>query len=314
MAGQGDGLDGLELRLLGGLAASRGGRPLTGFRSRKAAALLAYLAVTGRPQARAHLAALLWGEGPEDGARANLRNALANLTALVGAHLAVDRQGAAFVPGTAWVDVAAFEARLRPPAPGEAPPAAALAAAAELYAGDLLAGVDLPDAPAFDEWLAGERARLRGRALDALYALAAARRAAGDAAGALAALRRLLALEPWHEAAHREVMAALAGPGRRARPWPSTPAAGRRWRRSWGWSRRPRPAPSPSASGPGARRPGRRRRRGGTPVAPGPPAARVGPGAGRAAPQPAGGADPAVGREAELAALAGLLGGRTGPW
>src|SRR5262249_13664013 len=63
--GQAGGPAGLELVLLGGLEVRRGGRPLVGFRSRKAAALLAYLAVSGRPRPRSHLAGLLWGELPE---------------------------------------------------------------------------------------------------------------------------------------------------------------------------------------------------------------------------------------------------------
>ncbi len=53
--------DGLILHLLGGLVIRRNGEPLTGFRSRKEEALLAYLALTGTPHARSSLAALLWG-------------------------------------------------------------------------------------------------------------------------------------------------------------------------------------------------------------------------------------------------------------
>src|SRR5437762_13849041 len=74
----------LRLEVLGGLRASLGGRPLTGFYSRKAQALLVYLAVTGRPQPREALAGLLWGGLPEAFARASLRQALASLRRLVG--------------------------------------------------------------------------------------------------------------------------------------------------------------------------------------------------------------------------------------
>ena len=57
----------LRLRLLGGLRVTRGGgeAPVAGFVSRKAQALLGYLAVTGRPHSREALATLLWGETSE---------------------------------------------------------------------------------------------------------------------------------------------------------------------------------------------------------------------------------------------------------
>ena len=207
----------LDLALFGGLRIRRGGVPLTGFHSRKVPALLAYLAVTGQPQPRAALADLLWGELPESAARANLRQALTNLRALVGAHLLIDRASTAVDPAGPWrVDVVQFEAHLRPLAVGRTPNPAALAAAAALYTGDLLAGVALPDAPAFDEWLAGQRERLRQQAFQALHALAGAQLADGDAPAAIAALRRLLALEPWHEETHRWLMELLAADGRRS--------------------------------------------------------------------------------------------------
>ena len=51
--------------------------PVTGFIYNKALALLAYLAVTGRPHSRDALAGLLWGEMPDAAAKANLRKILA---------------------------------------------------------------------------------------------------------------------------------------------------------------------------------------------------------------------------------------------
>ncbi|MBN2393518.1 MAG: hypothetical protein JXR84_22485, partial [Anaerolineae bacterium] len=70
----------LELYLLGDFRILLDGQPLTGFRSDKARALLAYLAVeNGRQHDRAILATLLWGEHPDDAARASLRTTLSNL-------------------------------------------------------------------------------------------------------------------------------------------------------------------------------------------------------------------------------------------
>ena len=53
-------------------------------RSKKAQALLVYLALTGKPQSREHLATLLWGERPDDQARRSLRQVLFALRKALG--------------------------------------------------------------------------------------------------------------------------------------------------------------------------------------------------------------------------------------
>jgi hypothetical protein len=69
-----------SLRLLGPFVLECDGVPVTGFRSDKVRALLAYLAVEpGRPWSRSTLADLLWPDRPEGVARSNLRSALSNL-------------------------------------------------------------------------------------------------------------------------------------------------------------------------------------------------------------------------------------------
>ena len=72
----------VEIRLLGTPVVCSGGEPQTPS-SRKATALLAYLAM--RPDeasSRDHLAGLLWGDSPNEQARANLRQALTQLRRL----------------------------------------------------------------------------------------------------------------------------------------------------------------------------------------------------------------------------------------
>ncbi|MDP9372641.1 MAG: SARP family transcriptional regulator, partial [Chloroflexota bacterium] len=202
--------EGLRLELLGGLRVSRVGRPVPGFVSAKAPALLAYLAVTGRPHSREALAGLLWGEGAEDDARASLRVALSNLRRLVGAHLTITRETIAF-NGAApcWLDVAVFLDQLH------APDAARLRAAVDLYRGDFLAGFTVPDAPAFEEWVVGQRERLRHLALQALHTLAVGHTARWEWAAGIDVLTRLFALDPWREDAHRQLMTLLALSGQR---------------------------------------------------------------------------------------------------
>src|SRR5512137_1415086 len=75
----------LSLSLLGPFQATLGGQPIAGFESSKVRALLAYLAVEAdRPHSRDELIGLLWPEQPDATARANLRQALANLRNAIG--------------------------------------------------------------------------------------------------------------------------------------------------------------------------------------------------------------------------------------
>ena len=128
----------------------------------------------------------------------------------------VTRETVAFDPTIPyWLDVEIFLDALR--RAQAAPDAvAALREAAELYRGDFLAGFYIRDAAAFEEWVLGERQYLRGLVVDALHRLAAAYSRQGDYAKAIGALRELLALEPWREEAHRQLIQLLALSGQRS--------------------------------------------------------------------------------------------------
>ena len=213
---------GLRLSLLGGLEIAQDGTPLAGFVSGKVQALLCYLAVTGRPHLRPALAGLLWGEMPDASANTNLRKALSNLRRIAGEHTSFDKQAVAFHRESAyWLDVETFsrqvEAALQhsddPPAPETA---AALARAIALYRGDFLAGFYVRGAPAFEEWALTERERLRALALRALQLLADYHAARGENHQAIEYATQLLALDPWREEVHREMMRLLARSGQRS--------------------------------------------------------------------------------------------------
>jgi DNA-binding SARP family transcriptional activator len=109
----------LQLLTLGDVEVRLDGAPLPALRSAKALALLAYLAVTGRPHLRPALAGLLWGELPEASAQNNLRKALSALRTAVGTHLTITRQSAALNRECPyWLDVEVFGAACslgRPP-------------------------------------------------------------------------------------------------------------------------------------------------------------------------------------------------------
>jgi DNA-binding SARP family transcriptional activator len=208
--------DRLQLALLGGLRIEQNGTPLTDLAPQKGQALLCYLALTRRPHSRAELAGLFWTELPEADARTNLRTVLAKLHKLVAPHLAVTRETVAFNPVLPyWLDVEIFLDALRR-AQAAPDPVAALCEAVELYRGDFLAGFYIRDAAAFEEWALGERQYLRGLAVDALHRLAAAYSRQGDYAEAISVLRGLLALEPWREEAHRQLILLLTLSGQRS--------------------------------------------------------------------------------------------------
>ena len=224
----------LQLRLLGTFDASLDGAPLTGFRSAKVRALLAYLAVeTAVLHRRDALAALLWGEYPERDAQRSLSQALTNLRSLL-APLASGRGAAEptleitgqtvclrVEPERVWVDLHAFDRLVaqgcRPgtPAPGDAPQAGLLAEAVDLYRGPFLSGLVLRGGPAFEEWRLLQQEQHHQAALLALERLVAHHLGEGRSDEVERYARRQLALEPWNEVAHQSLMLALALSGRR---------------------------------------------------------------------------------------------------
>jgi DNA-binding SARP family transcriptional activator len=212
----------LRLTLLGRAQVICNDTPLARWSLQKSLALLAYLAVTGRPHNRGALAGLLWRDCTEANARSNLRKVLSELRRRVPSHLTITRADVAFDRASSyWLDVEAFErgigrALAVPENPVTRTGAAALAGAMELYHGGFLAGLTVHRAPAFEEWVLLEREHLRNLALRALHALVDHHAAHAQPARTLAYLDRLLALEPAHEEAHRHKMLLLALRGQRA--------------------------------------------------------------------------------------------------
>ncbi len=211
----------LALQLLGPPRLTRGGRPVE-FARRKALALLAYLAVEGRPQSREALAALFWPDHDQARARANLRTCLSSLarTLKCGA-LAVEGETIRLAPGAMEIDAEGFGGLSRPcPAhgPGEACDRCLprLQEAAALYRGDLLAGFTLAECIDFDQWQASRGQRLRQELASVLRRLARGCGARGRFEEAIGAAQRLVALDPLEEASHRELMRLYAAAGERA--------------------------------------------------------------------------------------------------
>ncbi|HSH79683.1 MAG TPA: BTAD domain-containing putative transcriptional regulator, partial [Herpetosiphonaceae bacterium] len=205
----------LQLYVFGGLRARLGGLALEEVLSQKALALLCYLAVERREHSRSTLATLLWGEFPESDAATNLRQALSHLRRALDPYLVVSRHTVRLNPDSPmWLESDVFERHLA--AATREPEADHLEAAISLYGGDFLQGFTLRDAPAFDEWAVLRRERFHARALTALQTLADRVHARGDYAAAITYTARLLALDPWREEAHWQLMWLYVRTGQRS--------------------------------------------------------------------------------------------------
>ena len=203
----------LTLSLLGGFEARIGSGTPVPVPTKKAQALLAYLALTsGQSHPRDKLASLLWGDTAPGSARTALRQTLfvlrRALSGIEGQLFQVTGDGIGVVPGAVETDTAAFERAVTAGTP------AALDQAVDLYRGDLLSGLGTAE-PAFEDWLMTERERLHELALEALARRLAHQRTSGAAAPAIHTALRLLALDPLQEPVHRALMRLYCQLGRR---------------------------------------------------------------------------------------------------
>jgi DNA-binding SARP family transcriptional activator/tetratricopeptide (TPR) repeat protein len=189
----------LSLALLGPPVVMRDGMPVS-FDTRKAIALLALLAVTGREHSREQLADLLWPEADSTKGRASLRRTLSVTAAAMGAGLTISRAAVALEPAAVRVDVGEFETLIT------RPDAASLERAVRLYRDDFLAGFVLRGCPEFEEWQASVAEGLRQSLARGLQRLVAACIADGDLERAAGHARRWLQLDPLHEPAHQAII------------------------------------------------------------------------------------------------------------
>lgn len=202
----------LHLHLLGPPGIEIDGQPVVPD-TRKATALLAYLAVTGQRHSRDALATLLYPDYDQSRGRAALRRTLSSLKASIGeTWLAIERDTVALHPGDELAcDARQFEHLLAQcqASGGEGSDPACLPLlqqAVALYRGDFLAGFTLRDSAAFDDWQRIETERLRRDLLAALERLVRLLTTAGRLGEALVQAQRLLAVDPLHEPAHRVLM------------------------------------------------------------------------------------------------------------
>jgi DNA-binding SARP family transcriptional activator/TolB-like protein len=194
----------LRLNIFGGASLLENGRPLQRvIAQRRRLALLCIAALESkRGITRARAAALLWPDTDDERAR----HALSQLIYLLRRELGCDEL---FGEGEVLrlpehliaVDCDEFEAALK---------GGDLAAAAALYSGDLLDGVELGDSPEMEQWVEGHRARFKSHAADALSALGREAASRGDWKRAAEYCLRLCELKPEDTQAALNAMQALS--------------------------------------------------------------------------------------------------------
>jgi WD40 repeat protein/DNA-binding SARP family transcriptional activator len=205
----------LRLELLGPPKVTQGGQRLTGFITTKSRALFYYLAVRTGVHDRHTLASLLWPDAPETNATKNLRDVLSNLRRLVGDHLTITRETAAFRRDVDYyLDIEAYSAlieRYRRNQEGNND----LVKAVDLYQGDFLAGFFVADSAVYEAWLLLEREQLQQAQSAALYALATRHAVQGDITTSLHYVTRLIEVDRLGEPGQQLKMGLLTMAGRR---------------------------------------------------------------------------------------------------
>ena len=203
----------IRLQLLGSLdLRDEDGRELRAVLAQpKRLALLAYLAAASPfgPHRRDTLLGIFWPGLDQEHARNALSKAIHFLRRALGERAIASRtaEELAVAPEVVWTDVRAF---------AEALDAGRTDEALELYRGDLLPSFFVSEAPGFEEWLEGERARFRVRAAAAARILAERHEARRHLTLAVACARRAVELSGGDERPLRRLIELLDRAGDRA--------------------------------------------------------------------------------------------------
>lgn len=192
--------------------------------TRKATALLAYLAVTGKRHSRDSLATLLWPDYDQSHARSALRRTLSVLQkALDGGFLLVTRDAISLeLDERVEVDVVRFQQHVLSASEHKHPvgePCSEcthhLEQAFALYRGDFMTGFSLRDSASFDEWQFFETDSLKREFGTVLEALISTAIETHQLTAALEYAQRWLSLDALREDVHRILMLIYAWTDRR---------------------------------------------------------------------------------------------------
>jgi DNA-binding SARP family transcriptional activator/predicted ATPase len=199
----------LKLYFLGPPRIERAGQ-VTEPDTRKATALLAYLALTGEQQTRDALAALLWPEFDDKRAKAALRRTLSALKSSIGDEaLIISRDLLGLAMNHIWCDVLEFQQLLTQDVTQKE-------TAVFLYRDDFLTGFSLRDSLPFDDWQLQQAEHLRRELTRVLEQLTHHYQAQGQFEAAIDRARHWLQLDPLREEAHRQLMQLYSWAGQRS--------------------------------------------------------------------------------------------------
>lgn len=197
--------------------------------TRKAVALLAYLAATGEPASRESLVTLLWSRYGRAGGHAALRRTLSTLRNALGRSLlTTERETVGLAAhNELWIDVSRMR-ELLALCQGHAHREqgvcreclSLLTEAAKLVRGEFLAGFTLKDSLDFDDWQFFITEKLRIEEAQVLDRVVLGSAASRDYAAAIGYAHQRLGLDRMDEAAHAMLMRLYA--------WDGNPAAARR--------------------------------------------------------------------------------------
>jgi DNA-binding SARP family transcriptional activator/TolB-like protein len=200
-----------RLLLLGPLQVFQNGSPRPQPPSRKVLALLAYLAMVARPVSREKLCELLWDVA--DDPRGELRWCLSKLRPLVNGPKAIrviaDRKQVHIETNS--FDVDALLVARHTQATLNSGSSSSLRSLLTLFRGDFLEGLSVERAPAFENWLAGQRhrfAQLRQQLLERLSSVLPP-----ESDDRIEVLRECIDVAPFDEAVHIELVRALLSRG-----------------------------------------------------------------------------------------------------
>lgn len=188
----------LEIRLFGSPEIWLENEPVK-LNRRKTRAVLYYLAAQNHSVQRAQLLELFWLDLPRSQALQTQRSTLYNLRQALGDKIQIENDQIQ-LQSDVQVDVRRFESGLKKP-PEDIQE---LVGVIELYRGDFLEGVDIPDNQAFEDWIVIERERYRRLAIRGLSVLSKRYESIGDYHHALASLDRALSYDTLQEDIHRE--------------------------------------------------------------------------------------------------------------
>lgn len=198
----------LEIRTFGGFSLWKDSKAIQDLGSHKAEAILVYVAVTGQPQPRNVMATLLWPEHTQSHAQTSLRVALAALRRELNEYLDVTRDFVGLKPGAQiYLDVSALEEKLI---------SEQVEKALEIYRGDFLAGFDLRDCLEFEDWRRLQAEHLRQLLIRGLHTTIREAIDTEEYKRSLFLVKRLIALDPLDELAHRQCMLLYALDGQRS--------------------------------------------------------------------------------------------------